>query len=162
NSSINTSQNVSCFGGTNGAINLTVNGGTSPYTYAWSNGATTQDISNLASGSYTVTVNDANGCINISTTIVDQPVAALNSTVSAVSAVLCFGGTSGSIDLSVGGGTSPYSYAWNNGSTSQDLSNISSGSYSVTVTDANGCTTQTNAITVDQPSAALSAVTGTL
>ncbi len=161
NSSISVTQNVSCFGGANGAINLTVAGGTTPYTYQWSNGATTQDISGLASGSYTVTVHDANNCINVSTAVVDQPSAALSSSATSVSAVLCYGGNSGAVDLTVTGGTTPYSYNWSSGVTSQDLSNIGAGTYSVTVTDANGCTTQTNAIAVTQPSGALSASVST-
>ncbi|MEP7170058.1 MAG: SprB repeat-containing protein, partial [Bacteroidota bacterium] len=158
-SSISTSQNVSCYSGSNGSINLTVSGGTTPYTYNWSNGSTTQDISGLTSGSYTVTVTDGNACINISTAIVTQPTGSLSSNASSVNAVSCFGGSDGTINLSVTGGTTPYSYTWSNGSHSQNLTGLSSGNYSVTVTDANNCTTQTTAITISQPGAALNSST---
>ena len=156
NSSINTTQQVSCNGGSNGSINLTVSGGTTPYNYQWSNGATTQDITNLSSGSYTVTVMDVNGCINVSTAVVSQPLAALSTGVSAQSAVSCFGGNNGTIDLTVNGGTAPYSYAWSNGSTAQDQFSLAAGNYTVTVTDANGCTSVNSALTITQPAAALS------
>ena len=155
-SSINTSQNVSCYGGSNGSINLTVSGGTTPYSYNWSDGSTTQDISGLNSGSYTVTVTDGNGCINISTAIVTQPSGSLSSNASSTNAVSCFGGSDGTINLSVTGGTTPYSFNWSNGSNNQNLTGLTAGNYSVTVTDANGCTTQTSAITISQPGAALS------
>jgi gliding motility-associated-like protein len=156
NSSISTSQNVSCFGGSNGSINLTVNGGTTPYSYNWSNGATIQDISGLTSGSYTVTVTDANNCINVSTAVVTQPSGTLSTTISAQSNVSCFGGNNGSIDLTVNGGTAPYSFQWSNSSTNEDQFGLSSGNYSVTVTDAHNCTVLNSAITITQPAAALS------
>ncbi|HKR04723.1 MAG TPA: gliding motility-associated C-terminal domain-containing protein [Bacteroidia bacterium] len=155
NSSISSSQNVSCNGGNNGSINLSVSGGTLPYIYQWSNGATTQDISGLSSGSYTVTVNDANGCINVSTAVINQPSASLNASVSAQSNVSCFGGNNGAIDLTVNGGTAPYSFSWSNGSSVEDQFNLAAGSYTVTVTDANGCTFSNSAITISQPAASL-------
>ena len=123
-----THTHVSCNGVTDGAIDLTVTGGTGGLTYAWSNGASTQDISGLAAGSYSVTVTDANSCtatlLNVSIT---QPaVLALSET--HVDVTTC-GGTNGSIDLSVAGGTGPYGYAWSNGATTQDLSGLATGSY---------------------------------
>ncbi|MEZ4893193.1 MAG: SprB repeat-containing protein [Saprospiraceae bacterium] len=90
-----------------------------------SNGATTQDISNLSAGTYTVTVTDANGCTKSKTTsIAEPPVLSLSKTKVNVS---CYGGSDGSIDLSVSGGTSPYSYNWSNGATTQDIGNLSAG-----------------------------------
>lgn len=154
-STINTSQNVSCYNGDNGAIQLTVNGGTTPYVFNWSNGATTQNISELNAGSYTVTVTDANACINISTAVVSQPSGSLGSSANSTSNVSCFGGNNGDIDITVIGGTAPYTYNWSNGSHNQDLNNVTAGSYSVSVTDANGCTAQSAAITISQPAAAL-------
>ncbi len=153
---LNVSQNVNCFGGGNGALDLTVSGGTAPYTYNWSNGATTEDISGLAVGFYTVSISDANGCISSATGVITQPSAALSSTVSTTQNVSCFGGGNGSLDLSVSGGTAPYSYNWSNGSTSQDINNLSAGTYTVSITDINGCTTIQSG-TVGQPAAALSA-----
>ncbi len=145
-----TQVNVLCNGNSTGSIDLTVTGGTSPYTYAWSNSATTQDISNLAAGTFTVTVTDANACTAVISTTITQPSAlALSST---QVNVLCNGNATGSIDLTVSGGTSPYTYAWSNSATTQDISNLTAGTYTVTVTDANACT-KTLSATITQPSA---------
>ncbi len=144
-----TKVNVSCNGGTNGSIDLTVTGGTSPYTYNWTGGVTTQDRSNLASGTYTVTVTDANSCTKtISTTITQPSVLSLSKT---QVNVLCNGNSTGSIDLTVSGGTSPYTYSWTGGVTTQDRSNLAAGTYTVTVTDANSCT-KTISATITEPS----------
>ncbi len=156
---LNVSQNVACYGGGNGAFDLTVNGGTAPYNYIWSNGSTTQDISGLAIGIYTVSITDANGCISSATGAITQPAAALNATVSSSQNVLCFGGNNGSIDLNVTGGTMPYTYVWSNGSVSQDINNLSNGTYAVSITDANGCTFSQTA-GISQPAAALNATLG--
>jgi gliding motility-associated-like protein len=153
---LNVSQNVACFGGGNGAFDLTVSGGTPPYSYIWSNGSTTQDISGLALGTYTVSITDANGCISSATGTITQPSAALNATVSSSQDVLCFGGNNGSINITVTGGTIPYSYVWSNGSVFQDINNLSNGTYTVSITDANGCTFSQTA-TINQPAAALNA-----
>ena len=132
-----THANVSCNGGANGSIDLTVAGGTGPFTYAWSNGAITQDLSGLVAGTYNVTVTDASSCSALLGVTVTQPaVLALSETHTNV----CTGGTNGSIDLTVAGGTGPYGYAWTNGATTEDLSGLAAGSYTVTVTDAQDCT----------------------
>ncbi|MCF8269364.1 MAG: T9SS type A sorting domain-containing protein [Crocinitomicaceae bacterium] len=142
-----------CFGAQTGAIDLTVSGGTGPYTYLWSNGITLQDPQNLGAGIYSVTVTDANGCtVQLSATIT-QPQAPLTASSTQVN-VLCHGSSTGSIDVSVSGGTSPYTYTWSNGVVGQDLVNIPSGTFSLTVTDANACTATTSA-TITQPSALL-------
>jgi hypothetical protein len=153
-----TGTNVNCFGNATGAVSLTVNGGTGPYSYAWSNGATTQNISNIVAGNYTVTVTDANGCTSSQNAIsITQPSAALNSSVAATQNINCFGSGTGAINIAVSGGTTPYSFNWSNGATTQNLTNLASGTYSVTITDAKGCTSSTNNITLSQPSAAISA-----
>ncbi len=145
-----TQVNVLCNGASTGSIDLTVTGGTSPYTYAWSNSATTQDISGLVAGTYTVTVTDANSCTKTLSATITQPSAlALSST---QVNVLCNGNATGSIDLTVSGGTSPYTYAWSNSATTQDISGLAAGTYTVTVTDANACT-KTLSATITQPSA---------
>jgi len=148
--------NVQCNGGSTGSVTLTVSGGQSPYSYAWSSGATTQNISNRAAGTYTVTVTDANGCTKTTSATITQP-SVLALTRTAVN-VLCFGGATGSIDLTVTGGTTPYSYAWSNSATTQDISGLSAATYTVTVTDANGCTKTTSA-TITQPSTGLKLAT---
>ncbi|GEP97840.1 T9SS type A sorting domain-containing protein [Chitinophaga cymbidii] len=149
--------NVSCFGGSNGAINLTPSGGTAPYTYNWGGGVTTQDRTGLAAGAYSVIITDANGCTNTVNATVTQPAAALSGA-TVVTNVACFGGTGGAIDLTPSGGTAPYTYNWGGGVTTQDRTALAAGDYSVIITDANGCTNTVNA-TVTQPAAALSGTT---
>ncbi|MFC0776460.1 SprB repeat-containing protein, partial [Terrimonas alba] len=144
---------VLCFGNTTGSVDLSVSGGTTPYTYVWSNGAATQDITALAAGTYTVTVTDNNNCTATTSVTITQPAAALALTSSKVD-VLCFGNATGSIDLTVSGGTTPYSYVWSNGATTQDITALAAGTYSVTVTDNNNCTA-TASVTIGQPAAAL-------
>jgi gliding motility-associated-like protein len=147
-----TQVNVLCSGNNTGSINLTVTGGTAPYTYAWSNNTTLEDPTGLASGAYTVTVTDANGCTATTTVTITQP-STLTSSYTQVN-VGCFGNTTGSIDLTVNGGVAPYVFAWSNQAITEDLNNIPSGVYTVTATDANGCTT-TQTVTITQPQAAL-------
>ncbi|MFK7904519.1 MAG: SdrD B-like domain-containing protein, partial [Chitinophagales bacterium] len=150
-----TRENVSCFGGADGTIDLTVNGGTSDYSYAWSNGANTEDLNNLQSGTYTVTITDANDCTTTAEATISQPSTAL--TANATGETLgCFGDSDGNIDLNVNGGTATYSYVWSNGGTSEDLSDLTAGTYTVTITDANDCTTTAEA-TISQPAEALTA-----
>jgi len=144
---------VACNGNSTGAIDLTVSGGTGAYTYLWSNGATTEDISSLPSATYNVTVTDVNGCTVQASTTITQPQSPLTLTTTQVN-VLCNGASTGSVNLTVSGGTAGYSYLWSNGSTGEDLTGLPAGTYSVTVTDANACTATTSA-TITQPSALL-------
>ncbi|MBC7744112.1 MAG: SprB repeat-containing protein, partial [Flavobacterium sp.] len=141
--------NPTCFGSADGSINLSVSGGTAPYSYSWSNGSTLKNQTGLAAASYTVTVTDARGCTNIQNITLTSPPAMLLST--SVINVLCSGNNSGSIDLIVSGGTAPYSYNWSNGSTVQDLTNLIAGTYSVTVTDNKNCTSVLT-VAISQPS----------
>lgn len=152
---VNTTQtNLSCHANASGSINTNTIGGTTPYTYNWSNGVTTANQSNLSAGTYTLTVTDSKGCTTSTTVTLTQPIAALSS-VATPTAINCFGNATGSINLNTNGGTTPYSYLWSNGATSQNITNVLAGIYIVTITDANGCKTNTNA-TVTQPLAALS------
>jgi uncharacterized protein (DUF2141 family) len=145
-----TPANVSCFNGSNGSINITVTGGSGGYSYAWSNGAITEDISSLIAGTYTVTVTDANSCTATNSFTITQPaVLSLNGSASAVS---CFGGANGGVNITVSGGTLNYSYQWSNAAITEDITGLSAGTYTVTVTDANNCTA-TNAYVVTQPTA---------
>ncbi|MCX6257075.1 MAG: SprB repeat-containing protein, partial [Bacteroidia bacterium] len=132
--------NVSCFGGNNGAINITPAGGTNPYTFIWSNGATTQNISNLTAGSYSVTVYDYYQCYGSGAWTVTAP-AELEAS-AGYTDILCFGGTS-TVTVTATGGTLPYSGTGSFGETA--------GNYSYTVTDANGCTATTT-VTITEPS----------
>ncbi|MFM2135914.1 MAG: hypothetical protein RL021_1314, partial [Bacteroidota bacterium] len=142
-------QPVSCYGGSNGSVTVLATGGAVPYSYNWSNGSTAQSATNLAAGNYNVTVTDAFGCISVATVTVSQPPAIVP--VSAVTQVTCYGGANGVISLTTTGGTSPYSYNWSNGGgTNATASGLAAGTYTVTVTDANGCTT-TLAANIPQP-----------
>lgn len=143
-----TATDALCNGSNSGNINLTANGGTMPYSFAWSNGATTQNANNLVANYYSVTVTDTNGCTKIAAATINEPTAI---TVSVVSTnVSCNGGADGAVDLTVSGGTTPYSYQWNNGATTKDLNNITANSYSITVTDKNNCT-KVSTLNITQP-----------
>ncbi len=122
----------------NGSIDITVSGGMPAFTYLWSNSEITEDISGLAGGSYTVTVTDINNCIDSAAFVVassTQPVIVIDS----VKNVSCFNGTDGSVYISVTGNNGPVSYAWSNGSISEDLLNVIAGNYTLTITDSLGC-----------------------
>ncbi|MCX6305012.1 MAG: GEVED domain-containing protein [Bacteroidetes bacterium] len=126
--------NSTCNGSNNGTISLTVSGGTAPYTYLWSNGSTMQNISQLSPGAYSVTITDAYGCFATDSWTVTEPPPIL------VSYSITRDCSVGSIHLNVSGGTMPYSYLWDyNGMTTKDLADVPAGTYTVIVTDANGC-----------------------
>ena len=114
---------VGCFADSTGAINLTVTGGTQPYSYFWSNGDTTQNLVNMSGGSYSVFVVDANNCVAQASAYIPSPEGALVS-YATLSHVNCQSITSGSILMNTTGGTAPYTYAWSNGDTTQNLINI--------------------------------------
>jgi hypothetical protein len=145
--------NVSCFAGSTGSVTVTATGGTSPYTILWTGGSTTFTRNNLAAGTYTAVVTDANGCTsNVSATIT-QPAAALAST-NAITNVSCFAGATGSVTVTATGGTSPYTILWAGGATTFIRNNLAAGTYTAVVTDARGCTSNVSA-TITQPAAAL-------
>ncbi|OFX16949.1 MAG: hypothetical protein A2033_01310, partial [Bacteroidetes bacterium GWA2_31_9] len=141
--------NVNCFGGSDGAANLIVTGGTPSNTYSWSNSATTEDLTGLSIGTYSVTVTDANSCTANSSVTISQPVAALSASIVGTN-LTCNASANGIADLSVSGGTAIYTYLWSNGATSEDLSGLSAGNNSVTVTDSKGCQT-TASVTITEP-----------
>src|SRR5690606_26770758 len=134
-------QNVSCFGLDNGSATVNAAGGTMPYTYSWNTTPTqtTATAGNLAAGSYSITVTDTNGCTSIASANITAP-AALNTSLSANN-VSCHGGNNGSATVSVTGGTLPYLYSWNTSPviTTATPSGLTAGTYTVTVTDNNGC-----------------------
>jgi hypothetical protein len=130
-------QNVKCNGAANGSIDLTVSGNAA-FTYAWNNGATTEDLSGLAPGSYNVTVTDANGCQATASADITEPgTLTLGGTTTPVASCVC----NGTATATVSGGTEPYNYVWSTGFTGGAvLSDLCRGAApSVTVTDANGC-----------------------
>jgi gliding motility-associated-like protein len=162
----NGNNNISCFGLSNGSANLTTAGGTSPLTYSW-NGpsgytSTLEDITNIGAGSYSVQIMDNNGCIDSSFITLVQPDSLLLSGVNTLFnggfGVSCNGYSNGGIDLTVLGGTTPYTYNWSNGSSNQDLTSIQAGSFSVIVTDANNCSSNLSS-TITQPPLLQSGIT---
>lgn len=139
---------INCFGQSTAALNVSVLGGTAPFTYAWSNSATTQSISSLAAGNFSVGITDSKGCTGSANFTVAQPSAlAASTTVSNYNGfgVTCNGAATGFLNLTVVGGTSPFTYAWSNGATIKDVSSLAAGTYSVTVTDSKGCTAAASA-----------------
>ena len=128
---------VNCNGGADGTIQITVSGGTPPYTFAWSNGAETEDVTNLVAGDYTCMITDTDGTITLGPITISEPPAIGSSSV--VVDESTDGANDGSIDLTVTGGTAPYIYSWSNGADTEDLENLPDGTYCVTITDSNFC-----------------------
>lgn len=122
----------------NGTANVTISGGSAPYTILWSNGTTTANISNLCAGIYTVQVTDNGGCSISAQATVTNGASSINVSVSS-SNETCAGACDGSLTGTPFGGTAPYSYLWSDNSTLTTISNKCPGTYSVTVTDQNGC-----------------------
>jgi uncharacterized protein YccT (UPF0319 family) len=148
-----TVSNVSCNGGSNGGITTSVGGGTSPYSYAWTTGATSANITGKTSGGYTVTATDAHGCVASHAFTITQPAVltgtfamdAIRKTASCPNGLILYG-YDANINASATGGTTPYAYTWGtatSGCTSCATASLTapSGTYSVTITDAHGCTT---------------------
>lgn len=138
---------VACNGGNNGVIDLSVTGGVSGYSYEWSSGNVTEDVFNLSAGVYSVIVIDANGCAKTSSYTITEPSLPLiiNGVITPATSPTA---TDGALDITVGGGTPPYSYTWSNSATTADLSNLAVGTYTITLTDGNGCSTA-NVFTVN-------------
>jgi hypothetical protein len=137
--------NVNCNGETSGSIEIAVTGGTSGYSYLWSTGETSADLYNLGTGNYQVNIIDGHGCNVWADFTITQPSVLTASTVHQNLTLV----TVGSIDLTVDGGTLPYSYSWNNGSASADLTSVTPGFYEVGITDAHGCSVSTNVFVLD-------------
>ncbi len=153
-----THTNVTCNGGNAGTITLSPSGGTLPYSFVWNDGNTSQNRNFVTAGNYAVTVTDNNGCTFSISTVVTQP--NVLSVVNTHTDLLCNGTSTGAINVSVNGGTSPYSFLWNDGNTSQNRSNIAASVYSVTITDANSCSVSV-ATTVTEPPALVVSETNT-
>ena len=153
--SLSSSQtNVSCNGGSNGTITLTIGAGYSPYTFIWSNSATTQNLTGLSVGSYSVTVTDSLGTVDSLLSIgITQP-SVLTASITVIQNVSCYGGSNGSAYAVPSGGTAGFTYLWSNsstGDTAASLNYVGAGYY-VTVTDAHGCTTTAHGV-ITQPTA---------
>jgi hypothetical protein len=132
------SQSPACHGQTNGSIQLSVSGGTAPFTINWSNGQTSEGLTGLAGGTYTVNVSDSKGCKATGTYKLTSPAAlAVNVNPKNLS---CEGTADGKLNAKVSGGRPPYRFQWSNGASTADLANLEAGSYQLTVTDSSGCT----------------------
>ncbi len=140
--------NVPCAGSPTGSINTSVAGGQGPYNYAWQGPAPIGNIADptgLPPGSYLVTVTDGFGCTDNQAFSITSP-PALAPSILSVQGVNCFNANGGNINLNVTGGTPNYSYLWSNAATVQDPQNLSAGTYTVIITDANSCTKTATAV----------------
>jgi len=150
---------VACYGDSTGSVDLSVTGGTLPYTFLWSNEAETEDISGVPAGSYSVTISDLNGCTINASASVEQPAEALTGNVESVTNVLEHGGSNGSITVSGSGGTPPYSYSLDEGEfqPSGTFGSLSAGTYIILIRDAGMCLFELT-VTVTQPKLPLAAM----
>jgi len=135
---LNSITNNLCAGQTNGAINISISGGVSPYQISWSNGFTTEDLSGIKAGTYQVIVMDADSCLTMNDFTVTAP-SALSAAIVTTNASCAM--SDGKAVIVVSGGVDPYQYKWESGNIQQIEEGLSAGIYSVTVTDSNNCTT---------------------
>jgi gliding motility-associated-like protein len=158
--SLSSSSPAQCFGSATATATVAASGGTPGYTYDWSNGQTGPTLSNVIAGTYTVTVTDGATCTATLPVTLGQPAAALSATVSTVP-VGCGPGASGSATATPAGGTTGYTYLWSDGQTTQTATNLAVGPYSVTVTDANACTTTASgSVTATAPPTVTASISG--
>ncbi|MCB0550835.1 MAG: S8 family serine peptidase [Phaeodactylibacter sp.] len=145
-----TATDASCSGIYDGTAQAQASGGQPPYSYRWSNGATTRQVTGLAPASYTVTVTDLNNCTATRTVEVQTAIPLTASL--AVNPSTCQGAADGSILATVAGGAMPYSYSWSNGTSSSFASGLNPGIYTVSISDANNCsTTRTTVLGATSP-----------
>ena len=144
--------NVDCYGQSTGNIRTQVQGGSMPYSYDWSNGATTPNLYEITAAVYYLTVTDSQGCQETDSVVVKQPNMPLQLTLS-IDSVSCFGEKDGRIDMQVNGGTPPYSYSSDNNIYTgvSSLLGLAAGKYNVFIRDARGCTIFESDIEVGEP-----------
>jgi hypothetical protein len=141
--------NATCNGASDGGATASATGGTAPYTYSWSNMATTASITGVVAGTYSVTITDANGCSSTSSATITEPVVLAAASVVDLNAT-CNGASDGGATASATGGTASYTYSWSNMATTASITGVIAGTYTVTVTDANGCSS-TSSATITEP-----------
>jgi gliding motility-associated-like protein len=142
---LNTSStSISCNSSCDGTATANIVSGNGPFTYTWSNGATTSTTTGLCAGTYIVQVTDVTGCVSSGIVTLTQPAPLSNSNLF-VQGELCANSCDGFISANISGGTLPYTYSWSNLQTGSIATGLCAGSYTVTVTDANGCTATQNA-----------------
>ncbi|BDS12079.1 T9SS type B sorting domain-containing protein [Aureispira anguillae] len=146
--------NANCFDSNDGTINLSVSGGTPSYTYQWSNGDSLAIASNLAVGTYTISITDAHGCNTTASATISSPAQLLTTTTIATpyngQQISCADGNDGSASISASGGVPGYTYQWFNGETTATITGLQASTYPVTITDAQGCST-TDSVTLMHP-----------
>ena len=162
-SSLSSSSNPSCQGSNNGSASISASGGTGSYLYSLNGGSYTSNntFTSLSPGSYSVTVQDGNGCTSSTSFSISQP-SAITPSVASTSDVTCTGTSDGAASISASGGAGSYLYSLNGGSytSNNTFSSLSPGSYSVTVQDGNGCTSNTS-FSISEPSTLTPSVVST-
>ncbi len=148
--------NINCYGDNSGSISISASGGSFPYSYVWSNGATTQNVQGLLSGNYTVTISDNQGCQVDTTIIINQATQITYTNTSTLTS--CYGSGDGTASVIPSGGTPPYTYQWSNGGTNSSITNVYAGNYDVTVTDSRNCSVSFS-VEVSQPSELIASIT---
>ncbi|MFK7947280.1 MAG: gliding motility-associated C-terminal domain-containing protein, partial [Saprospiraceae bacterium] len=143
------STDQSCFNIIDGTVNAAALGGTSPYTYAWDNGGTTDTLTGLSAGTYLVTVTDSSGCTIVDSAIVNAP--PIITSMVTTTPVSCEGGTNGTATVTGSGGSGVFTYTWSNGQIGQTSTSLGAGIYTVTITDATGCFIEDTANVVELP-----------
>ena len=144
------STDVGCKGESTGSATVSAEGGVGSYTYSWSNGEDTATVTGLAAGTYTVTVEDENGAMTTCEVTIAEPAEALSCQASVVQNVSVNGGSDGEATVTPSGGTGTVTYLWSTGATTQSITGLSAGTYSVTVTDENGCESSCE-VTITEP-----------
>ncbi len=132
--------NVNCFGQNNAQIQVNVNGGTPAYQYLWSHGATSQDLTGIGTGTYSLTISDSHSCTKVLNNLIVSEPSVLSVSLDNISHNPCHNDSIGQIEVSCLGGTHPYNFIWNNHSQDSILQHLKAGQYNLTVTDAHGCT----------------------
>ncbi len=151
--------NIACFGTNTGSATVTPSGGFTPYTYLWSpSGQTTATATGLPANSYTATVTDAFGCPFPATITLNEPADSITSSIDTSTNVSCNGGADGTASAVIGGGLTPYTYSWSpSGQTTASITGLDAGTYTLTTTDNNGCTSQTTVV-ITEPTALAASV----
>lgn len=148
---LNSIEPVLCNGFSNGSIDVSVTGGVPPYQFSWDDGSNLEDLQAAPAGTYKITVLDKNACLeNLESLYLPEPAPFAFQT-SSFEDLGCGGNNGGGVDVSIAGGTAPYSYLWSNGEIGEDLSNVTPGTYGLTITDENQCMMIQPAIVVHPP-----------
>ena len=140
--------NPTCHDTCNGSINVNISGGTPPYSYQWNTGETTQTISNLCAGNYTVIVKDSTNCKSVKSFVLTNPTPLLLNPI--ITHVPCTGICIGKINANASGSSPPYTYAWSNTQVNNPATNLCAGFYSVIVTDSKNCKAEDTATVLVQ------------